>query len=268
MKKLILMSGLFLMIGCDDHVNNIPTKTNTNVNVESYLMSAEDLDLAAIITKVKAGDLKNPQDLEQFINLTPGINNIDLDQDQKIDEISVKEEHVDGSIAFAIIAHPLSKPEVSVAEISVTRNVTGGNVVISGSYPSYVHGYHEHYYNHTLTGSVVGDMMFYHYIFNPHTVYVHSYTPHYYQLPRVVVSRTSLVSVRTSSYKTYNLSPSVKTTIPNAYKPVTTFTKRSLDSVRSTPFYNRGNGYKPAPNSFKPNSFTPPPRNSYTPKSS
>jgi diaminohydroxyphosphoribosylaminopyrimidine deaminase/5-amino-6-(5-phosphoribosylamino)uracil reductase len=65
-------------------------------------MSAEDLDLSAIIAKVKDGTFKNPQDLEQFINVTPGINNIDINKDGNIDEISVKEETINGKIADRI----------------------------------------------------------------------------------------------------------------------------------------------------------------------
>ena len=202
--RLMILCGLALIVasvGCSKD-------SDTTVNISSHLMDAEAFDLEAVAAKLKTGDLADAAALEKFINTAEGVNNIDLDKDGQIDELTVKEEKgADGKTAMAIVAHPKTGEESVVAEVGFEKTASG-DVQVSAAYPEHVRGYRDHYYNHTLTGSHLGDMMFYSWMFSPRPVYVPSYRyGMYYSSPRSVMSRQQMTSRRTTYRKTTKMAP-------------------------------------------------------------
>jgi len=204
-------------------------------------MDTAAFDLEAVVAKLKEGKLANAQELEKFVNETEGVNNVDLDKDGAVDELTVKEEKSgDGKTAMAIVAHPKTGEESVVAEVKFER-AANGNVEVSGAYPEYVQGYQDHYYRHTLTGSTLGDMMFYSWLFSPRPVYVPSYRyGMYYGSPRHVMNTGRLSSTRTTYRTTTKMSPIRKQVRPSTYKPSTTFAQKSASRFKSSPASARG----------------------------
>jgi hypothetical protein len=232
----LLLIILLLIIGCRD--DRYHTQTRTNVNVKSYIIDANQFDLGAVMGKLKQGTIANAGELSRFINMTPGVNNVDINKDGFTDEVTVSEERTaDGKFAMVVKAHPKSSQPVVIAEIQITKTAIGTQ--ISGSYPHYVGGYQSHYYNHTLTGSMVGDMMFYRWLYAPRPVYVPIYHQGmYYSSPHPVYSRTRLRSIRITSYTKHSVSPITKTQRPSSYKPRSTAFKKQSSSMRRKGFGN------------------------------
>lgn len=237
MQKTIIFALISLFLfGCDSHqTHQPPTRTETTVNVQSYLMDASAFDMEAVVAKLKQGNLANAQELQDFINRTPGVNNVDLDKDGKIDDITVVEEKSgDGSLVMAVNAHPSSgsgQPTV-VAELGFQKNVQTGQVEVTGAYPSYVNGHQHHYYRHTLTGSVIGDMMFYNWMFSPRPVYAPVYRYGMYS-PRSTLSRSQVSSTRTTYRTTNRVSPIKKASKPSSYKPSSKSAKKTASKYSS-----------------------------------
>lgn len=232
-KKLLTLITMimFLLFGCNDRRHELPTRTETNVSVKSFVMNAEDFDLASVIARLKKGDLSNAEALEKFINTTPGINNIDIDKDGNVDNVSVTEEKSsDGQMVMAINAFPKKGESIAVAEVSFTRNTTTGTVEVSGAYPESVNGYQDHYYHSTLTGSVVGDMMFYHWLFSPRSLYVSPYHGglYYGVAPHHTMSRSQVTKTRTTYRTQHSVSPVKKQPRPKSYAPKSAAVKKSV----------------------------------------
>lgn len=226
--------ALVVFSGCDEHSGR--SRTETSVNVQSFLMDAAAFDLEAVIAKLKEGKLADAQELEKFINTADGVNNVDIDKDGQIDELTVKEEkNAEGKTAMAVVAHPKKGEESVIAEIGFEKNTTTNEVEVSGAYPSYVRGYNDHYYHHTLTGSTLGDMMFYSWLFSPRPVYMPTYRyGMYYSSPRSVMSRQQLRSTRTTYRKTTKMAPIKKQARPSSYKPRTKVAQKSASTFKKS----------------------------------
>ena len=238
MSKKITMMFLFFVfvVGCEcGTTHEQPTRTETTVNIQSHIMDASAFDMEAVIAKLKDGTLQNASELEKFINEASGINNIDIDKDGKVDDVSVTEERgADGNIAMAVKAHPLSSDAVCIAEIAFSKNVQTGQVEITGAYPEYVSGYRDHYYHHTLTGSVVGDMMFYSWLFSPRPVFMSPYKAGFYGVSRPIMSTSQIRQTRTT-YRTQNkVSPVPKTSKPSTYIPKTSAVKKQAATFKAS----------------------------------
>lgn len=235
MKNTIILAIVSLLfIGCS-RTEEQPTRTETTVNVQSYLMDASAFDMEAVIAKLKQNSFADGRELQDFINQTPGINNVDLDRDGKIDDIIVTEEKSgDGSLVMAVTAHPSSgsgDPTV-VAELGFQKNIQTGQVEVTGAYPSYVNGHHQHYYHHTLTGSVIGDMMFYNWMFSPRPIYRPAYRYGMYS-PRSTLSRSQVSSTRRTYRSTNKVSPVMKASKPSTYKPSSTSARKTASKYSS-----------------------------------
>lgn len=230
----VLVLAAIALTGCKENRHS-GVQEKTHVQAESFLMSAEQFDLGLVVAKIKEGSLKNAEELAQFINTTPGVNNVDIDKDGKIDEASVVEEQADGQYTLVVRAHPVTGEPTVISEIGISKSATG--VHVSGAYPQYVHGYQNHYYNHTLTGSHIGDMMFYSWLFSPRPVYYPTYHRGVYMSqPRPVLSGSQLTSTRTKTYEKTKVSPVKKQTRPSTYKPRSTATKKSVASASKKGF--------------------------------
>lgn len=267
-----------LLSGCKKErpqQNQTKTTESTNVNVQSYLMDASAFGLDLVITKLKEGKLKNAEELEKFINEETGINNVDLDKDGNIDELTVKEEQKDGKNIMAVIAHPKTGEETVISELAFEKNTQTEEVTVTGAYPEYVNGYQDHYYRHTMTGSVVGDMMFYHWMFSPRPMFYHPYHyGMYYSSPRPIMGGTEFSQRRSSYRTTNNVSPVKKQTRPSNYKPQSKAAQKSASnfqkssaakrdaklssrSGQSKGFSNRGTSQKSKASGFGSKKSTP-----------
>jgi len=235
----LLAASLIVMFsfGCEDkHQPQTQTKTTeeTLVNVQTHLLKADAFGLDLVIAKLKEGKLQDAKELEKFINTEPGVNNVDIDKDGELDELTVKEEQKDGKMIMAVIAHPKKENETVVAEIGFQKNTKTEEVTITGAYPEYVQGHQNHYYNHTLTGSVIGDMMFYQWMFSPRPMYYHPYSyGMYYSSPRPVMSQQQVTQTRTNYRKTNNVGPVAKAQKPASYKPQTKSAQKSASGFKA-----------------------------------
>lgn len=247
---LIIIGLLLLTIGCKSEPQpaaQTKTKTQTTVNVNQYLMDAKAFDMASVIAKLKEGTVSDAEALQKFINETSGINNVDLDKDGSIDTVTVREEKGEGgNVVMAVVAHPKDDSKsATIAELGFEKNTTTNEVVISGSYPDYIQGHQEHYYRHALTGSTMGDMLFYSWLFRPHRgLYHHPYSYGMYGYgARPILRGSALTSTRTS-YRTTNKI----TTVSPAKKP-SSF--KSKSSGAKTMAKKIGNKSKSAGSSLK-----------------
>jgi hypothetical protein len=127
MKALLLVFSCVLLAGCscDSKPSKVRIEPETSIVANQFLMDAEDLDLSLILGHLKEGGegINDPEALEKWINTTPGVNNVDLDRDEKIDLITVKEQEgqeKDTSV-LALLANPADGSEATVvAELQFT----------------------------------------------------------------------------------------------------------------------------------------------------
>ena len=268
MKMAVALVALLAITGCrcdngHGYTGQGSQKTGPQkVEAQNFLMDSTQFDLGAVISKLKQGDIQNAEELTKWINMTPGINNVDIDKDGKVDEIHVTEEqNGSGKYVLPVHANPLTADPTVISEISFTQNTQTGQMEVAGAYPQYVRGYHSHYYHHTLTGSHIGDMMFYSWLLSPRPMYVGAYHPgmYYGGAPRSTMSQQQLSSTRTTSYQKHNVSPTKKQERPSSYKPQSNATKKSSASMQkkgygdsklssrkgsSTGYKDRGTGSK------------------------
>ena len=228
-------------------VNNAPIQQVTQQN---FLMRAEAFNLGQVVSMLKTSQITDAASLEKVINdPSTAINNVDVDNDGagdgQIDFIGVQEAAAPNGKRYEFMAYPSSqqgkadqKP-VTVATVNVT--VVNNMVTVNAGYPSYVHGYHEHYYNDSYR--LARDMLFLSWMLSPRPFYISR--PYYsaYWSPRPVFAPSYVTSTRTS-YSTRTNSnctsptPASSTTYPARASPslgrptLPVFTKCTPPTVR------------------------------------
>ena len=210
--------SLLFVTGCNETPQN-------NVSIQAAgIMDATDLDLEAVASVIRSGSIRNGQELQDFINRTEGVNNVDIDRDGSVDEITVREERIGGTdTVMAITAHPMQGEETVVAEVNF-ENV-GGQVRVDASYPSYVNGYHDYHYRY----SVARDLAFIAWAYDMgRPVYVPRYHRGlYYTTPRARLSPQRVSSTRSTLRKTStHVSPVKKSVRPSNYKSSSSAAKK------------------------------------------
>lgn len=231
------------LIGCQRRSS--VTRTSTSVQGQNYLLDHTAFDLGTITAKVKASQLKNAEELETFINSDGnGVNNVDLDNDGKVDYIAVRDSETEkGKLDF--VAYPATKGEsgaTTIAQLSVTRNSSTNEVVVSGAYPDYVSGYNDHYYHYNVGGPSLGQMLFLNYMLDvTRPRYRPAYTvirtrPLYSRRTVVIRDRGRLSSIRTG-YRTRT-----RITAPRVVKRPRTYTIKSASKTRSRLAKTRATG--------------------------
>ena len=224
MKKVLLALSIFaLMCGCNcNRRTHSETKTTTTVAGQSHLLDAKDFDLQSVMTMVKENKVGDAESLEEFINKTPGINNVDVEPDGNIDYISVKERRHEGTIYLDLMAIPSStkdpKEALTVASVRFTKSTSTSAVEVSGGYPNYVHGYGNHYYNYHRPMMSVGDAVFLAWMFSPRPLYHYPMGYRFGYVSRPVYTSSQLRTHRTTVRKQVKVSPIKKSTRPKNYK--------------------------------------------------
>lgn len=91
-----------------------------NVNVQTMVPASEGLDLKAVGALLKKAD--TAEEFEQLLNSpAEGVNNLDLDQDGKVDYIRVTEYGNDKVKGFSLTTQPASGETQELATIEVEK---------------------------------------------------------------------------------------------------------------------------------------------------
>lgn len=238
-----LAAFAMVMAGCscgDDKAR----MTKEDIKHESYLLNSDDFDLETVIGIVKGNGVKDIETLEKQINDPgSGINNVDVDNDEKIDYIMVKENR-DGanySLEFMAVPSKTGKEDEGNLIASMRIKKSGGNVEVSGGYPDYIQGHDSHHYRYNHHGMGFGQAMFLAYMFSPRAMYYRPYGSFGAYAPRSYMSPSQRTSTRTSYQKssTTKVSPVKKQAKPSSYKPA-----KSANKTQSK--FNKG-GIKSKP---------------------
>jgi hypothetical protein len=202
-------------MACNDEPRvRIYKKKPANVNVEATASAADGLDLQAVGSIL--GKVQNSEHLEKMLNdPEQGLNNMDLDEDGKVDYIRVHEYGEPPVMSYSLSVDQGEGNEQEVATINVEQGADGhANVSMEGNEQIYGHG---HYYNHRMSTT---NFLLYSYLFRPHSIYVSPYGygryPGYYSPYR---------SVPRSSYRTRT----------KTITKTTTFKKSGTSSLKSKP---------------------------------
>lgn len=206
------------LAGCSSRTET-QTTTSQQVDTQSFLLNAKDLDLQAVVGMVKSNRVKSAEELEKAINSDNGINNVDVDKDGKIDYISVKEGRKGDAISLDLMAVPSGTQNpaeaVVVASITFSKNTQTNTVEVSGGFPNYVDGYQDNYYSYQHRGLSFGEAMFLAWMFTPRPLY---YQPYYYRsyVARPIYSH-SVLTTRRTVYRTPGSTVVSSSRRPSAY---------------------------------------------------
>ena len=151
------------------------TQEQYNVSVQTINTAADGLDLEKLGPLIKKAS--SAEKLEQLLNdKSEGVNNLDLDEDGKVDFIKVTEYGDANAQGFSLTAEPAAGEEQEIATIEVEKvNDREANVEVNGSREIYGHNH----YRHSSFG--IGDYLLLSYLFRPHTPYMSPW--HYGRYP-------------------------------------------------------------------------------------
>lgn len=191
-----------------------------NVNIQTVTPASDGLNLKAVGALLKKA--KNAEELEKLLNSpTEGVNNLDLNEDGKVDYINVTEYGSEKVKGFSLTTQPAAGETQELATIEVEKVADKANVQVHGN--EQVYG--RNHYHHSSFG--LTDMLILSYLFSNHGFYSSpwrygSYPGHYQPYNRVSYrdynNRASNYS-RNSGFRSSNASGiSSKVTSPNAGK--------------------------------------------------
>lgn len=191
-----------------------------NVQSQSFLMDSTAFDLETIIGMVRGQQFKNAAELEAIINNgTSGLNNVDLDHDNQIDYVGIKETSFRGGFTFDFVAVPSSQQgePVTIASINFLYDKVMNQVTVQGAYPSYVSGYDQYYYNYYVPrGPSFSQMLFLSWMFSHRPAYM--YTPYGYGYSRrAIMAPQVMATTRTTTRTQMHVSPVPKQAQPSGY---------------------------------------------------
>jgi len=95
--------------------------------------AAEGFDLAALTVLTK--EIRSGQELERRLNTKGGINNLDLDDDGKVDYLQVEEfgQPESGKIGYSVFTEPEINQRQEVAEVTVEQNKDNAEIQVIGN---------------------------------------------------------------------------------------------------------------------------------------
>jgi len=243
MKNYILPIFIFfLFIWVIKGINSTPrsyqrnTQTNVNVNVVSE--AKDGLDLEALTELIKKG--RSAEDIEIKLNQSGGINNLDLDENGKVDFIKVTEYgNKNGIYGFSFTVELDNGEEQEIAEIEIEQSGDNAEIVTRGN--EQIYGSNHYYHSmHPVT-----TFLLWSYLLRPHPFYMSPFGfghyPGYYNQYNTV--NRSTYTNRTNAYKqnsnTKRLSANSsksksKLTNPNKGKVANSGIKKSLAKPTST----------------------------------
>jgi hypothetical protein len=186
---------------------------NYNVNVQTVSYAADGLDLSAIGSLLKKA--KDAAELERLLNdPKTGINNLDLNEDGKVDYIKVTEFGEGDTRGFSLTVEPEKGEVQEVATVTIEKAGDQANVEVHGNEQIYGQ---QHIYHNTFG---LTDMLFMYWLFRPHPFYMspwgYGHYPGYYrpyapvsprEYRRRVASKRNLKKTSSSTIKNRVRSP-------------------------------------------------------------
>ncbi len=135
-----------------------------DVNIQAMATTAaEGLDLKAVGELVKQA--RNGEEFEKLLNKSGGVNNLDLNEDNKVDYIHVTEYGNDRAKGFSLTVQPEPGETQEVATIDIEKEGERANVEVQGQEQIYGHN-HYHHYSSPLTSFLLMS-----YLFSPHRMF-------------------------------------------------------------------------------------------------
>lgn len=207
-RKVGAISVLFALIfsvlsfsGCSDSsrvVVNTPSST-----------AADGLDLQAVGELVKTS--KNAEELETALNKPGGVNNLDLDEDDKVDYINVTEFGDTNAKGFSLTVDLGNGNVQEVATINIEKDTANtANVQLQGDPTIYGDN---HYYHSHMT---LSDLIIYSWLFSPRPLYISPYHYGYYPGWYGYYAPVPMATYRSSVSNVTRTSTIRKTTTSNA----------------------------------------------------
>ena len=165
---MMILAGVFLFVGVASFLfSSSPEKAHYDVTVQNISSTAADgLDLKAVGELVKKA--KDAEELEKLINSKEeGLNNLDLNEDGKVDYISVDEYGNDKAKGFSLTTEPTPGETQELATIDIEK--TGDDkaqMEIQGN--KQIYGNNHYYHSHFG----IMDMLILGYLFRPHGLFM------------------------------------------------------------------------------------------------
>jgi|TARA_R110000822_G_scaffold53236_1_gene137382 hypothetical protein len=213
MKKIIyLFLSVALLVSCSNDKQVV--KKTPEVNITTAVNPADGLDFKLVGALFQEGKVTNAETLESELNREGGINNLDLNGDDKTDYINVSENEAVGTFRSFDLTTGDEADATFIGSVEVEKAADGNfNIHMSGS--EEIYGANSHYQvSHRPS---VGQMMLYSWMFSPRPRYYHrpyymGHYPSYYHPIRVVpmgayASRTSVQRTTTSTSVTKSKTP-------------------------------------------------------------
>ena len=215
MKKLfITLVAAIALTSCKDNSNQGQVVVNdyqpSQVSVTPEVANLGDnLNLQALGELVK--NSTTAQDIEDKLNTTGSINNLDLNNDGSVDYIKVTEYGDANQKGFSFTVDIAEGQTQEIATIEVAKGSNDAQMNIQGNQQLYGNnGYYQSRYSLT-------DMLIISYLFRPHTYY---HSPYYYgHYPSYY---RSYRSTPYNSYRSRMVSTTKTTTITRTSRPTTT----------------------------------------------
>ncbi|MBU2514370.1 hypothetical protein KJ966_23785 [bacterium] len=176
---------------------------------EQQAAAAEGLSLLGLTALVK--EIRSGQELERRLNETDGINNLDLNEDGKVDYLNVREfGDINKKIGYSVTTEPAKGEIQEIAEISIEKNGDKAEIQVIGN--EQIYGSDAIYNDSTtITRAQSADVVtgshgtpLYSSFFYPHPLWISPWLFGFYPpffSPYGVVSRSAYVS-RTNRYNT------------------------------------------------------------------
>ena len=163
---MLFIVAIFMVsfVSCDEGSR---ISRNTDTTITAY--AADGLDLKAVGALLK--DSKDAKELEEKINKPGGVNNLDLDEDEKVDFIKVESDDKEKIRVMKLTAVLSSNGDLQdVASIQVEQTEEKANVQIHGN--EQVYG--RNHYHHSSFGMT--DALILYWLFRPrYTPYMSPY---------------------------------------------------------------------------------------------
>ncbi len=220
----------FAIVGCEDASG---PSSYGDINITTQVEAADGLDLKAVGELVKS--VHDAEGLEKQLNKEGGLNNLDLNDDGKVDFVSVTEYGDSNTKGFSLTVEPEPKQIQEIATIEFAKRGEQADVLVSGN--EQVYGPQHHYHYETPWAS----MLLMAYMFRPHPFYISpfhfGYYPGYYGIGYAPVShlryttRTRAVTQRSTAAPVQRGNSGLS---PNRGKVAASGIKRSLRSPTSS----------------------------------
>ncbi len=168
----VILAGFFIIwatFTCMSVSDRPAVKNNQPATTVVARAAADGLDLQAVAELAK--NAKDAEDLEKKLNKEGGVNNLDLNDDDKIDFIKVTEYGSKDAYGFSLTTEPVAGEDQELATIEFERNGEQVDMQVSGN--RQVYGSAHHY--HSSFG--IGDALILGYLMSNHRPY---YSPYRY----------------------------------------------------------------------------------------